>query len=321
MDAEADCVTNAAESLGKKQANGSGDAVGVLAVVVTFFPKRSVVANVAALLDEVAQILIVDNATTGKCAEYVEEAAGLSDRIELIRMEQNVGMASALNCAVERIMKTDCDWLLEMDQDSRVTPGMVETMLSTYSLYPEPQCVAILCPVAREVSRGTLMERKHRGSARRDARWREVLWSITSGSLTKVSVLRKIGAYDDTLFIDCVDADYCLRCDKAGYRILEISDATLEHRLGEQTGHQVFGKKVWVSNHAPIRRYYIARNRVVMVRRYFFRYPILMTRFVLGILLRHVIMVALFEREKLIKLRYVGRGILHGLLGVGGRLA
>lgn len=294
--------------------------MSVWATMVTFYPERTVVDNVAALLEQVERILIVDNGTTGDCADYVEQAAALSDRIELIRLGENIGVAGALNRAVEWAMDTDCVWLLEMDQDSRVTPHMVDTMLATYDAYPEPGQVAMLCPVPREVATGTLIEHEHRGQARRDARWREVLWAITSGSLTKMSVLAEIGLYDEELFIDCVDADYCLRCDQAGFRILEVAGAVLEHRRGQQTRHRIAGKTVYTSNHSALRRYYIARNRVLMVRRYIFKYPVVMFRFVLGLAFYHFITVVLWEQDKLAKLRYLGRGLVHGIVGVGGRL-
>ena len=55
--------------------------------------------------------------------------------------------------------------------------------------------------------------------------------------------------------------DYCLSLNKGGFKIIQVNNAILIHNLGESIKKSVLGLKITPTNHSPLRRYYMSRNR------------------------------------------------------------
>ena len=105
------------------------------------------------------------------------------------------------------------------------------------------------------------------------AQWRAVRATITSGSLVRLAALQKTGLFDERLFIDSVDHDFCLRSRARGLLVVEASDQVMDHSLGNITRHRFFWRTVNCTNHSPLRRYYITRNQLEAIRRHLFHRP------------------------------------------------
>jgi rhamnosyltransferase len=99
--------------------------------------------------------------------------------------------------------------------------------------------------------------------------WGYVLCANTSGSLVKREVFQRVGYNDDTLFIDFVDTDFCLRLKKYGFKVLKAMAVVLHHELGSKQTRNFFGLKISFRDHTPWRYYYMMRNRLLMYRRYY----------------------------------------------------
>jgi rhamnosyltransferase len=141
---------------------------------------------------------------------------------------------------------------------------------------------------------------------------------MTSGNLIKLTVFDAVGYFNESLFIDYVDSEYCLRCASQGFKILEANDAILLHRTGEPVQHRFLGKLRSTSNHSNLRRYYMARNGVYVYKKFAFSYPLWVAndayRFLAGL-----IMLVLFEADKRRKLAAIIKGVMHGLSGRVGK--
>jgi rhamnosyltransferase len=87
----------------------------------------------------------------------------------------------------------------------------------------------------------------------------------------------------------------------------------MTHDIGQPTFHRLLWKRVAASNHAPIRKYYLVRNNIVMAKEYLFSEPswILAS---LGQVLKLTITCGLFESQRLIKAKYTALGLIDGLL-------
>jgi rhamnosyltransferase len=90
--------------------------------------------------------------------------------------------------------------------------------------------------------------------------WRSVRSTISSGSLVRVCVFDKVGLFEDGLFIDAVDHEFCLRCRAGNLLVVEGKKAVLEHSMGDATVHKLLWKRVICTNHSATRRYYMTRN-------------------------------------------------------------
>jgi rhamnosyltransferase len=269
------------------------DASGVAAVVVLYEPTAVVADNIASFADQVATVFVVDNSTTPHRAaiELVESL----DNVVPISNGANIGIASALNVGVRAARDAGFEWVLTMDQDSTATPGMVEALLSC--AVADPARVGLVSPVHHQVG----------GEPRTVAPGcHEVLTAMTSGNIVSVSALDRVGWFMDDLFIDQVDNEICLRFSRAGLRVLESGDADLVHRVGDVRKHR-FPYPAYSSNHSPVRRYYITRNRLVVGRMYAADYP-QFWRFERAQMLKELVKIVLYEREKGRKLAMMWRG-------------
>jgi rhamnosyltransferase len=173
-------------------------------------------------------------------------------------------------------------WVLLFDQDSEPAPDMSERLIETLQRHPAPGRVAIVGPIFRDPTTG----RRHR-VLRQQPRWPwffqkvsvaaddlpAVSMVITSGSLLRVADFDEVGPFDEGFFIDYVDTDFCLRCRRHGRLIAVSAAARLDHSMGRRETRRWFGFKVQPTNHSALRHYYIARNRLPMIRRHAWREP------------------------------------------------
>lgn len=62
---------------------------------------------------------------------------------------------------------------------------------------------------------------------------------MSSGCLIPRTTFNKVPSFDDDLFIDLVDHDFCLKVKKAGLEVLVVVDAQMGHSLGKVKCHRL----------------------------------------------------------------------------------
>jgi rhamnosyltransferase len=236
----------------------------VLAAVVTFNPDADLANNLAALRRQVERLLVIDNASSN-IAE-IERAAQASGA-GVLRNADNLGVAAAVNQAAQAARDGGFEWLAMFDQDSLVPDGAVTSLLAVFDAHPQRARIAVMAMSHRDRATG---EPYLRGSdvLEEAPDWRSVRATITSGSLVRREVLDRVGPFDEALFIDGVDHDFCLRCRRAGYLVIEGREQVMDHSMGAVTLHRLFGRAIACTNHSPARRYYITRNSLELTTRY-----------------------------------------------------
>lgn len=232
----------------------------VAAVIITYNVGNEFRKNVMTLKDKVNEIIVVDN---GSNKETVEMLNDLQDYITLILLNENKGIAYALNRGIEYAVSKDYNWVLTLDHDSMVSDEMLSNMLETYNSIDEAEREKIVMITPKHVEEkqiNSVEENKGNG-------WNYVLTEITSGALTKASYYKK-KLYNEKLFIDLVDHDFCLEINSLGYKIINVNSAVLIHNLGESVKRNILGITVTPTNHSALRRYYMSRNRKYVWSKY-----------------------------------------------------
>ncbi len=131
--------------------------------------------------------------------------------------------------------------------------------------------------------------------------------------LLDIAIWERIGRFDEKLFIDLVDTEYCLRSRALGFEVLAVPDAILRHVLGDVSKKNLLGKPVFPTHHSAFRHYYLSRNRMILMKRFAIRFPNwLFYETMSGIKL--TIKVALYEPQRLKKLWAMCRGTVDGAL-------
>ena len=139
--------------------------------------------------------------------------------------------------------------------------------------------------------------------------------AMTSGSLMPSWIFDRCGYFNEELFIDQVDFEYCLRVRKLGFLVLQSDHAALFHRPGSITSRSFFGIRLFgVSNHSAKRRYYMSRNEIWLMRRFWKDYPSWCLLAILR-LVKETVKVFIAEEDRRAKLWNTLLGVRHGLEG------
>lgn len=280
----------------------------VAAVIVLYRPDAQVMEHVAAFSAQLPRVFAVDN-TEAPDAGFVAQLAAFGN-VEHVPLGGNLGIAAALNRGIERAAAEGFMWTLTMDQDSTPTYDMITELVKAANGCSHEPPLGLITPTHVRV--GQKRPAPKPGCTKAFVPW-------TSGNLLSTAAWQAVGRFDESLFIDSVDQDLCLRMHQHGFAVLRSGSAHLLQRLGAPTRHR-FPIRMRVSNHSPMRRYYMTRNVFVVVERYGAEFPqfretmIRETRLgLLGILL--------YEKQKLAKLTMMWRGYRDYKRGVMGPYA
>lgn len=232
---------------------------GIAAGIVLFNPQKERLEESLRRLKEQAEaIYIFDNSTTPNNAY-----AGVTYLSE----KRNCGIAYALNRIMEQAKADGYNWLITMDQDSLIPDGMIRGFEESIQTHEN---VGIVCPQVID---------KRRAYLQIEDNFMEeyVGFCITSASCTSIEAWENCGKYDEWMFIDLVDNDFCKRITLRGYKILRLNKWVLDQEFGKivpksqkkqdfwirvsQILHnQNFAKFSYKKFVSPLRVYYTNRN-------------------------------------------------------------
>jgi rhamnosyltransferase len=296
---------------------------GVAALVVTYFPDAQLPERLDLLLEQFGRVAIVDNGSGEAAAELLEHYEANAS-VGVLRNESNLGIATALNQGLRSLAAEGFAWVVTFDQDSTIRPGFVEAMCATLNAQGDPSQVALIGANRIDPDNAIAHRwvRPRRGfpffeRVACEEASKGVTLVITSGTLTSIAAFEALGGFLDELFIDMVDNEYCLRAREHGYLILVSCGAGLTHKVGDKTRSAAMGVAVSATHHSPLRKYYLFRNSVSVMRSHGRSQPhwaiyhlLALGEVVLGIML--------CETGKAKKLNACAVGALDGLTGKAG---
>jgi len=296
------------------------------AVIITFNPDKDFEKNLAAIKRQLNKVIVVDNGSDNDSLKRIKECVALNSNIILIENGVNLGIAEALNIGCQYLLEHNMLFALLLDQDSFVTQGMIESLSNT--ILKEQKC-AVVGPqiLSRNIdntndvipsrymvpSRGLFYSKAFIGNEPL-----KVLFNITSGSLIDLAIWAKIGRFQEDYFIEGVDNEYGLRANKLGYSVIVDHNATLLQQYGNQRTIKAFGRKFFPTFHSPLRHYYVSRNRIMIWKKYYKKYPYYLTWDLLSFA-NTIFLIIAFENNKLEKLKFMIKGMLDAFKGKKGK--
>ncbi|OHD87644.1 MAG: hypothetical protein A3J39_03395 [Sulfuricurvum sp. RIFCSPHIGHO2_12_FULL_44_8] len=139
----------------------------------------------------------------------------------------------------------------------------------------------------------------------------------SSGSFISLQAFEEIGAFDEGLFIDHVETEWCFRATSKGFAVFVTNKTELKHLMGEDVlTVSVFGWKKFMPYRSPLRHYYLFRNSVILLGRDYVP-GVWKAYCVLKLLLSLMVFVS-FSKEKSKQLKSMIAGVRAGLNGQGG---
>lgn len=230
------------------------------AVVILFHPDETCSNNIKTYLEHVENAYIIDNSPQKSIlsAEIMQ-----SPKVKYFSDLENKGIAARLNFALQLAASDGHDWLLTMDQDSAFDDPMLYNYKNCVDDFVDKKNVAVF---GIEHEKKILIQ---------ECQFSDVANLITSGSIVNIEIVERIGKFDEDLFIDEVDFEYCYRAKKNGFRIVKFENIFLSHRIGEQSNFRSL-KNLKVTKralHSPMRTYYMIRNHFYVQKKYGKLYP------------------------------------------------
>ncbi|RQS10028.1 glycosyltransferase family 2 protein [Burkholderia sp. Bp8998] len=285
------------------------------AVVVFYNPDAACVERANRLAEQL-RCVVVDNSPTMRSAKDL----GLAESIEYLPNGDNKGIGAALNRGVAALIDEGYEAAFVFDQDSEPS-SMLLTELSRVIAKANVDFVKIALA-------GPAYDDARLGGVAPFVRFRvcrlervmpaghdliDVDFLITSGSCINLRYWTEIGGMDESLFIDFVDLEWCVRAKHRGFRVVGVPWVTMQHELGEEPV-RILGRAYPMHN--PLRHYYLFRNAVALFRRGYVPWQWKSSE-ALKLPVRLAIY-ALFPKQAQEHWRMAWRGLLDGLRGKAG---
>lgn len=285
----------------------------IFSIVVIFNPDFN---NVRKLVDELIAEgitpIVVDNSDE-------QNDCILENCTNVVRLGENLGIAAAQNIGIKKALAMGADKIIFFDQDSQLTQGFIKNLLSTF----DDERVRIAAPVFYDIEKGfgyKLVDINKWGLRKKIEPESlvdqiDITVVISSGTVVDSKIFNEVGLMDESLFIDYVDTEWCLRCFYHGYKVRVNPKAVMYHSIGDNS-IGVLGFNVPV--HSPIRRYYRIRNSISLIK---YRHvpKILMMREMLFSLV-HQFLIVFTQRQKSKYIKYAFKAISDGFFHKMGKI-
>lgn len=184
--------------------------IRVAATVILYNPDEiSLLLNISSYINDVDKLYVIDNSDFSLSSKIVEYFLSIN-HIEYINLGGNKGIAYALNYAAISAIKAGYDWLMTMDQDSKATPSMVNKLMSfVYDNRNKHLGIVAARPIFTDETVEVSLIPKYE--------YVDVV--ISSGNVINLAAYEEIGGFENKLFIDSVDTDFCLSLHLFKYSI------------------------------------------------------------------------------------------------------
>ena len=281
--------------------------ISICAVIVSYEPSQSITRLINSIKPQVDEVIIIDNSSQSNQSKEILKSLE-NQQIKVIYNDKNYGIAKALNRGVIYAVSKEYKWVLTLDQDSEFYQDTYHLLLAGYEKFKNKEEVMLIAPKA--VERISIQTESKQLPNTENIHWKKSMLNLTSGSLIKTEAFNHIGFFEEKLFIEQVDNDFCYRLCKKGYVIKIAENITFIHELGNASKKLFFTLR----NHNPKRKYYLARNSVYIFKQHFFYAPYTTTRYLLGGTILGWLKILLFEQNKTSKIGSGIKGFVDGIL-------
>lgn len=279
------------------------------AVVVYYNPSAENLESTINNLEVVDFIVVVVNGPWEERYKLISKC----DKVRVLTLGQNTGIATATNMGIDCLKEiADFTHFVLLDQDTSLPKNYRNLLQLEAALLAEGAKPGVISPCyfnprTQTTSACMVFKKFYFKRFIPSKEVEECTCPIASGSLIRKGVLDEAGLMNDDFFIDYVDNEFCLRLYSFGYRNFVAGNVKMAHELGTQTPKKILGLNIRPTNHSPLRKYYITRNRFVVLTKYVHLFPSLLAFEIMALSL-DCFRIVLFEQQRLIKIRMICSG-------------
>jgi len=272
----------------------------VSAVIILYEPLSAVKYNILSYIEYVECLYVVDN--SNQLSDILFELS--SNKIKVLHHGSNIGISKALNLALKQAQNDNYEWLITFDQDTYFDKknDFKDFLEDFYKLNDKD--IAIVSPLHNK-----------RFIDKSASLYQEVDFVMTSSNCLNVDIAHRVGGFNELLFIDEVDHEFCLRLRRSGYKIYVNNHISVNHTLG--VSHKWFFN---IKIYNEIRLYYMVRNYLYLRSQYkiyhsdFFKQR---DKYLIKFFFKQIV----FGYKRVSNIKYIIRGIYDYLHNDFGKLS
>ena len=228
----------------------------------------------------------------------------------------NIGLAKAYNKIVLEIRSRICSkGLFLFDQDTFINKEAIDILIETFRFLEKKEDFASVSGFP--VRENGVPYRFHVFDKRQT---KEDLIRVkqvpSSFSLINISSFDRIGLFNSDYFIDNIDIDYSIRCNKANLPVYIKKSAKFTHKVG--IGDVVLFGKTWFPVADAYRHYYQTRNLILCSK--YNKLSFISTLYITTERLIIILVIGIYTKEFKNRITYAIKGVLDGIKGVSGKL-
>lgn len=263
------------------------------------------------------EILLIDNGSTDGTSDEVETKC---QKVTLIQLKKNTGATGGRNTAIEYALKSDCEYVFFLDNDTFVDENALTALVDlaesdetiaavgTKAYYYEEKnriwyfgshinwfCGSFVDSKQGEIDSGQLEQ------------IREIDTFPIGFGIVRTDVIRRIGKIDDDYFIYYEESDWQMRMKRLGYKLFVTPKAKIWHNFSSSLGGET-----------PRFYYYRNRNRLLFMWKNApkINFPIFLIYFTFDFLYKTIL--TLYLSKKPIQLKASVMGVFDFFRGAWG---
>ena len=273
----------------------------IIGIVTIYNPDCVVFENILILSKQVTTVILTDNSIVEHNIDFEQ-----IKNIVYIKNKENLGLSSSFNKVLEYKDCYDSDFLVFFDQDSQIEFNYINWMIEEFLSLEKNNNIGCLGPAIFDVNDNTYDFPKKSIKVKDDVY--EVQIIITSGMLTRYSIIKECAFWNESVFLDFADWDLCWRMMKSGFKVYQTRKLKIRHSLGQGI-MMVLGFKLRLNS--EIRIYYIIRDGLRLLTKTYV--PLNYKFYFLRTTLISPWIQLLFFKNRFRRLRYILYGYLHFL--------
>lgn len=211
-------------------------------------------------------IIILDNDSSDGSLEAIQEKY---PDAQMVSLENNLGYAGNNNVGIEIALQQKADWVFILNEDTVLNEDCIEKLVSEGE---KDRKIGIVGPMVYHYDEpeyiqsaggmlGQYWESIHIAKNELDTGQvhlpRPVEWVSGCAIMIRSEVIKDIGMLDARFFYYWEETEWCLRANKAGYKILHVPSAKLWHK-GVQRDYIA----------KPSLLYYDTRNHLLLLKKH-----------------------------------------------------
>lgn len=237
------------------QKNSTEEPLLTAAIYTSYMPDVFFSTRISEVLNECDHVFIVDNTPGGHKFDEKEFCG-----VTVIQDGINKGLGQALNLGVNAARAVGCKFVVLFDQDSTPSAGLISRLRDALtSVGPR----TIIAPKLIDDEADVCIEAVH-DTMSYEGQFNEVSRLATSGMFFELNNFGEMSEFSSDLFLDFVDFDWCWRMRSNGYRIYQIENIIMKHRLGFR--QRRIGRFIYHIP-APFRHYFQFRDGLKLLFR------------------------------------------------------